>query len=381
MSSSENKLKLIAPEPSKLIQRTPELRHYLKAMCKHNASDLHLKSDAAPIYRVNGKLVAAKSEALSAETVKNLLFAVLTHDQIKTLQTQLHIDVSINLPDYGRFRANIYHQKGTLAAAIRLVPKTIPVYDRLGIPDVVKEMALHKKGLILVTGATGSGKSTTMAALINYLNRTKTFNIITIEDPIEFVHEDIKSSVSQRETRIDTLSTKDALHAALRQDPDVIAIGEMRDYETISTALTAAETGHLVISTLHTTDAKSTIDRIIDVFPAEGKDQVRAQLSACLSVVLSQRLVERKDGNGRVVACEVLLNSPTVQNLIRENKLEKINEAMMTSNTYYKMLTFNQSLEALVHAGVITVEEALVNSNSPDDLQLRLSGFKREEGY
>jgi twitching motility protein PilT len=281
----------------------------------------------------------------------------------------------------GRFRVNVYIQRGTVAGVIRMIPLNIPAFDSLGLPAVLKEIAMKKRGLVLITGSTGSGKSTSMAAMINHINENRHAHIVTIEDPIEFVYRDIKSSICQREVGADTPTMHDALIGALRQDPNIITIGEMRNPETIEVALTAAETGHLVFSTLHTNDAKSTIDRIVDVFPGAAKNQVRIQLSACLLAVVSQKLVPRADGEGRVAVCEVLIKSPTIENLILTGELDKINEAMSTSTTYYKMQTFNQALERLVMQGVITNEDAIYASNAPEDLKMRLSGFKKEEGY
>ncbi|MEW6055862.1 MAG: type IV pilus twitching motility protein PilT [Bdellovibrionota bacterium] len=359
----------------------PSMKYLLHALVKHGASDLHLKSNRPPLYRINGKLVAAKMPELSGETIKEVLYSVLTDKLIRDFERNLQVDCSFQFEGLGRFRANIYLQRGTVAGVIRMIPLNIPGLESLGLPSVLKEIALKKRGLVLITGSTGCGKSTTMAAMLNYINEHRHSHIITIEDPIEFVFRDIKSSVCQREVGADAGSMHDALVGALHQDPDVITIGEMRQYETIEAALTAAETGHLVLSTLHTNDAKSSIDRIVDVFPPNAKNQVRIQLSACLLAVVSQKLVPRADGEGRVAVCEVLIKSPTIENLILNNELDKIEEAMATSTTYYKMQTFNQALERLVMKGVITNEDAIFASNSPEELKMRLSGFKKEEGF
>jgi twitching motility protein PilT len=264
---------------------------------------------------------------------------------------------------------------------VRVIPLTVPSVDQLGIPQVMKELCQRPRGLVLVTGATGSGKSTTLAALVNYINETSAVHILCIEDPIEFLHRDLKAVVTQREVGADTHSLKDALYAGLRQDPDVIVIGELRDYEMIQAALSAAETGHLVLATLHTNDARGTIDRVLEVFPPEAKNQARIQLSASLIGVMSQQLLERADGSGRVPACEIMVKSPTIENYILKNELEKIPGAIANSNLYYKMQTMNQALERLVKAGKITAEQALKTSSSNSDLKLSLSGMVREEGY
>jgi twitching motility protein PilT len=359
----------------------PSMKYLLHALLKHGASDLHLKSGRPPMYRINGKLVAAKMAELSTDAVKEILYGILSEKLIRDFEKNMQVDCSFLLEGMGRFRANVYVQRGTVAGVIRMIPLTIPSLDSLGLPAVLKELAMKKRGRVLITGSTGSGKSTSMAAMINHINENRHSHIVTIEDPIEFVYRDMKSSVSQREVGSDALTMHDALMGAMRQDPNVITIGEMRSPETIATALTAAETGHLVFSTLHTNDAKSTIDRIVDVFPAASKNQIRIQLSACLLAIVSQKLVPRADGEGRVAVCEVLIKSPTIENLILTGEIDKINEAMASSTTYYKMQTFNQALERLVMAGTVTNEDAIFASNAPEDLKMRLSGFKKEEGF
>ncbi len=262
-----------------------------------------------------------------------------------------------------------------------MIPLEIPQLDDLGVPQVVKELCRRPRGLLLVTGATGSGKSTTLAAMIQYINETTHSHILAIEDPIEFSFRDIKSTITQREVGSDVHSLEEGLHGGLRQDPDVIMIGELRDKEMIELALTAAETGHLVISSLHTNDAKSTIDRIVDVFSGDAKSQVRIQLAATLVGVISQQLLPKADGTGRVCVCEVMLNSPTITSCILRDELDRIPEAIANSSDYYKMQTLNQALEKLVVAQVITIEEALQASSNPDDLKLRMSGVVREQNF
>jgi twitching motility protein PilT len=266
-------------------------------------------------------------------------------------------------------------QKGTLAVVVRVVPLEVPVLESLGLPPVVAEMALKPRGLLLVTGATGSGKSTTLAAIVDHINRHARSHVVTIEDPIEFIFEDKLGTVSQREVGVDAVSLSTALRGALRQDPDVIMVGEMRDFATIQTAITAAETGHLVVSTLHTNTAAQSIDRIIDSFPADAKNQLRLQLANSLLGVISQRLVKRADGKGRAVACEILAKSPTVEKLIIDNRLNEIDGAMESSNIYYHMQSMNQALERLVREGAITREEALLHSDKKEDLELKFSGM------
>lgn len=357
------------------------LRYYINALAKYNASDLHLKSGRPPLYRINGKLVAAKMPPLTEENVQELAYETISDEQVKELEKKRQIDFSFHVKDVGRFRCNIYYQRGAISAAIRMIPFTIPSLETLGMPLVLKELVQKPRGLFLVTGATGCGKSTTLASLVQFLNETTHIHILIIEDPTEFVYKDIKASISQREIGSDALSLEEALFAGLRQDPDVIVISELRDYKMIQGALTAAETGHLVIATLHTNDAKSTIDRIIDVFPPEAKNQVRIQLASSLIGVSSQQLLLRKDGKGLVPACEIMIKSPSIAEYILKNQLEKIPDAISTSSTYYKMQSMNLALEKLVKTEVVTAEEALKASNSPDDLALRLAGMVKEIGY
>lgn len=358
-----------------------DMRYLAKALLKYNASDLHIKVGRPPLYRINGKIIAAKMESITEKQIERLIFSTLTDRQRQDLIQKLQVDFSFFIPDLGRFRANVFFSKGSLSAVIRMIPLNIPVFDELGIPTVLKDLCHRPRGILLVTGATGSGKSTTLAAIIQHINETRPVHIITIEDPIEFVYRDQKATITQREVGSDIHSFKDGLYAGLRQDPDVMVIGELRDPITIQTALTAAETGHLVVSTLHTKDAKSTIERMVEVFPAEAMNQIRIQLASTLVGVVSQTLVVRRDGLGRVPACEVLINSPAIENYILKNEINKIPEAMSNSSNYYKMQTLNQDLERLVASGVISKEEAMKVSPSPDDLKLRLAGVSREEGY
>ncbi len=356
--------------------------HYLvSALIKYAASDLHLKVGRPPLYRVNGRLIPAKMQELDAKQLEEVIYSVLTEKQKADLESQHQVDSGFQFDNLGRFRLNAYKQKGGLAAVIRLIPLKIPTLADLDMPAVIKELALKKRGLILVTGSTGSGKSTTLAAILNHINSNVNGHIITVEDPIEFLHKDIKCSISQRELGKDTHDSHQALMGALRQDPDVIMLGELRRRETIETALAAAETGHLVLSTLHTNDAKSSLDRIIDVFPGDAQNQVRISLAASLTAIISQRLVPRADGKGRVAACEILIKSKTIEDYILANELDKIDDIISTSGDFYKMQTLNQHLESLCNTGTITQEEALRSSNKPDELKMRLSGLKKEAGF
>lgn len=347
----------------------------LKGLVKHKASDLHVKAGRPPLYRINGKLLPAKVPPLSHEDVKRLAYSTMTAKQIRDFEEGLQIDFGYLVPGLARFRANVFMQKGTLAFVIRVVPLEVPVLTSLNLPEVIGELALKQRGLLLVTGATGSGKSTTLAAVVEHINRHARVHVVTIEDPIEYIFDDKMATVSQREVGVDAISMQLALRAALRQDPDVIMIGEMRDAVTIQTAITAAETGHMVVSTLHTNDAAQSIDRILDSFPADAQNQLRLQLAGSLLGVVTQRLVKRADGKGRVAACEVLTRSPLVEKLIADNRVTELDVAMESSNIYYKMQSMNQALEKLVRDGVITQEEALLNSDKKEDLQLKLSGM------
>ena len=355
--------------------RSASIHSLLKGLVKHKASDLHVKVGRPPMYRINGKLLPAKLPPLSHEDVKNLAYNTMNQKQIKEFEEHMQIDFGYLVPGLARFRANVFMQKSTMAFVIRMVPLEIPLLDNLGLPPVVGELASKNRGLILVTGATGSGKSTTLAAMVELINRTQRCHVVTIEDPIEYIFDDKMSTISQREVGTDAVSMQAALRGALRQDPDVIMVGEMRDFQTIQTAITAAETGHLVMSTLHTNTAAQSIDRIIDSFPADAKNQLRLQLANSILAVVTQRLVRRADGKGRTVAVEILTRSPTVEKLILENRINDLDQVMESSNLYYKMQSMNQDLERLVREGAISREEALLNSDKKEDLELKLSGM------
>lgn len=357
------------------------MKYLIRALLKYNASDLHLKVGRPPLYRINGKLVAANMPQMSIPQMEAIMKELLSERNYQDLERDMEIDFSFRIKDIGRFRCNVFYQRGTMSVIVRMIPLTVPSIQELGVSSVVRELCTRKRGLVLVTGATGSGKSTTMAAMVQYINENRHSHVLCLEDPIEFIYRDLKSSITQRELGTDTRSLSAALRAGLRQDPDVITIGELRDPETIQLALTAAETGHLVISTLHTRDARGTIERIIDVFPPHARDQVRNQVASALEGVVTQQLVLRADGKGRVPAQEIMINSPTIEKLITENRLDELESVIARSNEYYRMRTFNQDLERLYRSGTITRDEALKNSSRPDELKMLLSGIRADEGY
>ena len=345
----------------------------LMEVVHRKASDLHLSSGANPTVRVRGRLVALEDyPKLSSTDTREIVYSILTGDQRQRLETNWQLDFAYSIPGHARFRVNAYYQRGAIGAAFRLIPFGLSSIDDLGLPTIVHEFTRRPRGFVLVTGPTGSGKSTSLAAMIDEINSTRDEHIMTIEDPIEFLHGHKKCIVNQRELGSDAHSFADALKAALRQDPDVILVGEMRDLETISTALTAAETGHLVFATLHTQDSAQTIDRIIDVFPAHQQGQVRVQLSVALQGIVTQQLLPNADGSGRVAACEVLVPNPAIRNLIREGKTHQIYSVLQTSSAS-GMQTMDASLSTLVRSGQISQQLAEARSSTPEELR-RLLG-------
>jgi len=345
-----------------------EIDALLRIMVAKNASDLHLRVGSPPMLRIDGKLVAITDwQPLTIKDTEAIFESISTPEHRKSFAAELELDIAYSASGIGRFRVNVLRQRGTLAFAIRLVPFKIPTIDQLNLPAIYKELILKPRGLILVTGPAGAGKSTTMAAMIDYLNETESRNIITIEDPIEYLHHNKKSIIAQRDLGEDTRSFELALIHTLRQDPDVIYIGEMRDLTTIATAIRAAETGHLVLGTLHTTDAAQTIDRMIDIFPANQQGQIRIQLSQVLEAVLTQCLLPRIEGEGRVAAFEILLATPAVRNLIRQGKSHEVPNVMNLS-TKEGMQTLDQALAKLVKAQVVSREVALMKSSNPAQL-------------
>jgi twitching motility protein PilT len=346
------------------------IEELLKVLVEKGGSDLHLKFNRPPLMRIKGELVPSDLPVISKDEMKAMLYSMLTELQIKKLENERELDFSFFVEGLARFRGNIFHQMGHLGVVFRAIPMRIKTVEELNLPSVLNDLVQRKQGIILVTGPTGSGKSTTLAAMIHRINETRHDHVITIEDPIEFVHTDKISLINQREIGYDTKSFSEALKRALRQDPDIILVGEMRDPETISIAMTAAETGHLVLSTLHTNDAKQSIDRIIDTFPPEQQHQVRMQLAMTLCATVSQRLVRTSDGKGRVAAIEIMINTPTIRKLIEEGKIGMIDKIMAESASLYKMQTYNQHLFQLVKDGIITREDALSISLNPNDLKI-----------
>ncbi len=346
----------------------------LKELVNRRGSDLHLKVGRPPLMRISSDLLPSEFPPLDDPAVEAVLRKVVGAEGWARLQQEFEMDASYEIEGVARFRVNAFKERGRFGAAMRVIPLVTPTLDGLGHPPVLKDICQAPQGLVLVTGPTGSGKSTTLAAMIDHVNETQPLHIVTIEDPIEFVYDDKKCTIRQRQLGTDVKSLAEALRRVLRQDPDVILVGEMRDPETINLALHAAETGHLIFSTLHTNDAKQTLDRIVDVFPAEEHGQVRAQLALCLQAVVSQRLVRRADGSGRIAALEVMINSPNIRELIVEGKTSTIEKAIASSGDYYRMQSFNQALAKLALDRVITQEEAVGASTNPGDLKLMLKG-------
>jgi twitching motility protein PilT len=352
-----------------------KLNELLRLMSEVRASDLHLRPGSKPVIRVNGDLKAVGMPELSADDIKKLAGELFNERQKEEFQKRREVDLSINVDNTARFRVNVFQQRNEVNMVMRRIPAKIKGVEELLLPESLKRIASENRGLILVTGTTGCGKSTTLAAMIKYINTNFSKHIITIEDPIEFNHRDAKSIISQRELSIDTFSYLDALKHIVRQDPDVILIGEMRDMDTMAAALTAAQTGHLVLSTIHTINAMQTVSRIVDIFPPHQQNQIRLQLADSLCAVVSQRLLPKKDGSGMVPAVEILVANSLIRSLIEENKFSSINE-QMEKGDYYGMQTFNQALEKLYNDGLVDIEEAKNAATNPEDLLLRIRGIK-----
>lgn len=348
------------------------LEELLQQVFERRASDLHLSVGLPPVMRIDGKLVRSEHPPLSKEDVQRLVFSMLNNEQRRVLEQNWDLDCSYGVSGIGRFRVNVYKDRGTYAAALRSIVTEVPTFEQLNLPPIVKETAEKPRGLVLVTGPTGSGKSTTLAAMIDYINTHRAEHILTIEDPIEFIHQSKRSVVHQRELGQDTRSFENALRAALREDPDVILVGEMRDLETIRLALTAAETGHLVMGTLHTSSAMQTVDRIVDVFPAEQQMQIRVQLSNSLAAVFSQALLPRinefKEKVGRVMAQEIMIVTPAVANLIREGKSAQIYSSIQTG-AQYGMVTLETALKELYIKGLVNFEDAISKTSRPEEFK------------
>ncbi len=349
-----------------------ELNDLLTLMTNQGASDLHLKPARPPLLRINGQLLPLRTDPMRIEALTEMVHAILTPVQLKRLEEHMAVDLGYGVPGVARFRGNVFYQRGNLAAVFRRIPYDIKSVEELDLPPVLLDFCQLHQGLVLVTGPTGSGKSTTLAALIKYITAMRSVHIITIEDPMEFLFNDGRASVSQRELGTDTHAFHEALRNAMRQDPDVILVGEMRDPETVSTVISAAETGHLVFSTLHTNSATQTVDRILDTFPPDQQGQVRAQLAQVLKGVVSMKLVKRKDGEGRTAAMEIMRGSPKIAKMIEKGETSGLHEELEASVGFYKMQSMNHSLMALLVHNVITYKEAMEQSADPEDLSLKL---------
>ena len=355
-----------------------DIDELLKIAIEADASDLHLKAGNYPIIRVHGKLKPLTSfSRLSVRDTLDMADQITNDYQKEMLKKDLDLDLAYSLPGFGRFRGSIYHQRGSIAIVLRIIPLEVKTIRELHLPPVLEKISMEQRGLVLVTGTTGSGKTTTLAAMIDHINSHRMENIITIEDPIEYLHRDKKSTISQREVGVDVLNFERGLRASLREDPDVILVGEMRDRETIETALLAAETGHLVLSTLHTLDAPETINRIVSVFAPHHQRQVRLQLASILKAVISMRLIPTKDGKGRVPAVEVMVNTPYISDCIQDReKTSLIRDAIAQGVSQYGMQTFDQSVYQLYKEGYISYEQGLRYSSSPDNFKLRVMGIR-----
>ena len=351
---------------------------YLKIAIERDASDVHLKAGNYPMIRIHGKLTPLTGfPRLSIQDTEELANQMMSDHQISKLRDDLDIDLAYSLTGFGRFRGSIFHQRGSLAIALRIIPLEVKTIRQLLLPEVLEKIAFSQRGLVLVTGTTGSGKTTTLAAMLDYINTYRRENIITIEDPIEYLHKDKKSTISQREVGMDVSGFGRGLRACLREDPDVILVGEMRDLDTIETALLAAETGHLVFSTLHTLDAPESINRIISVFAPHHQRQVRLQLSSILKAIISMRLIPRMDGQGRVPAVEVMLSTPYIAECISDReKTSLIKDAVAAGVSQYGMQTFDQSIYQLYRDGYISFEQGMKYSSNPDNFKLRVMGIQ-----
>ena len=364
-----------APAPTAAAASPFNFKAILQEMIKQNASDLHLKVGRPPTLRVNGDLTASQFPAMRPEDLKSLAEQVMTPKQVKEFAENKEADFAIGVPGIGRFRVNVYQQRGTIAYAMRTIPYQALTVAELHLPPIVEQIALRPRGLVLVTGITGSGKSTALASMVQYINEKRKANIITIEDPIEFLHRDLNCHINQREVGNDTGSFGAALRRVLRQDPDVVMIGEIRDLDTLEIALKAADTGHLVFSTLHTTDASQTINRVISFYPPHQQNEVRFALSSALQAIVSLRLVPRSDKPGRVPACEVLINTAAVRDQIRDmHKALNIPDLIREGTVQYGMQSFDQSLMQWYSQGVISYESAIFYATNPSEFALRIQG-------
>ena len=350
----------------------------IKAAVDRGASDLHIKAGDVFRARIDGKLVAMTKQALTPEQTRAIALRLIANEKVRErIDTLLDYDCSWGSPGIGRFRVNILRQRSSFMVVMRVIPFKVPSIAELGLPPVLERVALSERGMVLVTGVTGSGKSSTLAGMVSHINTNLERHIVTLEEPIEFLHRDVRCSVTQREIGVDTETFRQGLRAALRQDPDVIVLGELRDPETIDTAMKAAETGHLLLATVHTPDAQTTIMRIVSMFPPEEQEVVRLRLAESLHAVVSQRLLPRADGKGRVAACEILVNTPTIKDLILQQKVGEIRDYMAEGHDQYGMQTFDQHLAEMVTQGLVSFEVALAASTRPADFELQMSDFKK----
>ncbi len=367
---------MVDVEAAPFAERQPSIsagmQDFLRLVIEKGATDLHITADSPPVMRVNGTLITMPFPPLTANETKQLCYSLLTESQRHRFEEQSELDFSFGIRGLSRFRGNLFLQRGSIGGAFRLIPYQVRSLAELGLPPIVNELTKLPRGLVLVTGPTGSGKSTTLASMIDRINRERHEHIITVEDPIEFVHEHRNCIVNQREVFADTQGFAEALRHVLRQDPDIVLVGEIRDLETVASALTVAETGHLVLSTLHTNSAVQTINRILDIFPTNQQPQVRAQLSLVLQGVISQQLIPRLDGRGRVLGVEVMLPNAAIRNLIREEKVHQIYSQMQVGQSKFGMQTMSQSLTELYHRRLISYDEAIGHATELDELRTML---------
>ena len=353
-----------------------KIEQLLRAMVDNKASDLHIRTGVPPIYRINGSLTKIFDTRVDPGMMDSFLDDIMNRDQKLRFEQNKECDFAVGARDMGRFRVNVFRQRGTIAVVIRHIKAKIPAFEELHLPEVIRDMALTRRGLVLVTGTTGSGKSTTLASMLDFINQREAVNIITVEDPIEYLYRDDKAIISQREIGVDTLSYANALRAALRQDPDVLLVGEIRDLETMQIALTAADTGHMVFATIHTTNATETIQRVLSMYPPHQHDEIRLLLAEVLAGIISLRLLPTADGTGRVPAAEVLVNTAAIKEYIRDkDKLELVEQAIAEGHMQYRSQTFDQALLGLYQSGQITLETAMNAATNKDDFDLKVRGI------
>ena len=353
-----------------------KIEQLLRAMVDHKASDLHIRTGVPPIYRINGSLTKIFDTRVDPGMMDSFLDDIMNRDQKLRFEQNKECDFAVGARDMGRFRVNVFRQRGTIAVVIRHIKAKIPAFEELHLPEIIRDMALTRRGLVLVTGTTGSGKSTTLASMLDYINQREAVNIITVEDPIEYLYRDENAIISQREIGVDTLSYANALRAALRQDPDVLLVGEIRDLETMQIALTAADTGHMVFATIHTTNATETIQRVLSMYPPHQHDEIRLLLAEVLAGIISLRLLPTADGQGRVPAAEVLVNTAAIKEYIRDkDKLELVEQAIAEGHMQYRSQTFDQALLNLYQSGQITLETAMNAATNKDDFDLKIRGI------